>query len=276
MLADDRTQKNAIANQNSRQAFLLILVMIVLAIASFAALNFSRSMLISRETAVISNGRLQSRMAAESGAQAVRLFLAYPRTSRLDMGGTWSNDMFYARNVIPDVDPARRGNFTIVSPAIDEAGYLTGIRYGLQNESAKLNLNTLSQLDSLVSSGDAASSAVSSLGGDSGGSRSGRGHRLAGAATESVGTSLATNMLLALPGMTEEIADAIMDWLDEDEEPRPLGAEFADYYQQLQPAYQPTNGTLTSIEQLLQVRGVTPHCCSATTRTAMAYWTRRN
>jgi hypothetical protein len=37
-----------------------------------------------------------------------------------------------------------------------------------------------------------------------------------------------------------------------------MGAEFADYYQQMQPPYRPTNGPINSIEQLLLVRGVTP------------------
>ena len=236
------------------KAFILILVLVVVVIASLAALNFSRSMLISHETARISNGRLQARMCAESGAQAVRLFLAYPRTTRDEMGGTWSNDMFYARNILPDADPARRGNFTILAPALDEVGNFTGLRYGLQNESAKLNLNTLAQLDALASSGALASSAAGGVEGASGQLAS----QLASAATESVATDLATQMLLALPGMTAEIADAIMDFLDEDEQTRPLGAEFGDYYQQLQPPYKPANGTLESIEQLLQVRGVTP------------------
>ena len=38
--------------------------------------------------------------------------------------------------------------------------------------------------------------------------------------------------------MTEEIADAILDWLDEDEEPREYGAE-SDYYSSLSPGYAP-------------------------------------
>lgn len=241
-----------------RKAFLLVLVLLVVAIASLAALNFSRSMLISHEIARISNSRLQARMCAESGAQAVRLFLAYPRATRVEMGGTWSNDLFYARNVLPDVDPARRGNFTVVSPALDEWGNFAGIRFGLQNESAKLNLNTLAQLDALAASGALAGAAAADAEGAAGDVASELTSELASAATESVGTDLATQMLLALPGMTAEVADAIMDFLDQDEEPRLLGAEFADYYQQLQPAYKPANGALQSIEQLLQVRGVTP------------------
>ncbi len=243
--------------QGQRPAFLLVLVLLVVSIASLASLNFSRSMLYSHEVARLSNGRLQARMCAESGAQAVRLFLAYPRLTREQMGGTWSNDLFYARNIIPSMDPSQRGNFTIVSPAMDEMGNLSSIRFGLQNESAKLNLNTLAQLDALASSGDLDSAALGDMAGaagEAGAALTG----LASAATEEVATSLATNMLMALPGMTAEIADAIMDFLDEDDEPRPLGAEFSDTYQMMQPPYRPANGTLNSIEQLLHVRGVTP------------------
>ena len=65
------------------------------------------------------------------------------------------------------------------------------------------------------------------------------------------------NQLLALPGMTESIADAILDWLDEDDEVRSLGAE-RDYYSIQEPPYTPQNGPLTTIEQLLMVKDVTP------------------
>jgi hypothetical protein len=82
---------------------------------------------------------------------------------------------------------------------------------------------------------------------------------LASAAASSGATSsLATGMLLALPGMTEDVADAILDWLDEDDEPRPYGAEFDDYYSTLPSPYKPANGPINSVEQLLLVRGVTP------------------
>lgn len=236
------------------RAFLLILVLLVIAIASLASLNFARSMLISHETAKISNGRLQARLCAESGAQAVRLFLAYPRSTREEMGGTWSNNMFYARNVLPNINAAKRGNFTLVAPSLDESGNFSGIRFGLQNESAKLNLNTLLQLDQLASSGSlggAATEGMSDLAGDAA-------TEMASAATASASGDIAVQMLMGLPGMTEEIAAAILDFMDEDEDPRELGAEFADFYQQQQPPYKPANGPLNSVEQLLQVRGVTP------------------
>jgi DNA uptake protein ComE-like DNA-binding protein len=64
-------------------------------------------------------------------------------------------------------------------------------------------------------------------------------------------------LLMALPGMTEDTADAILDWLDTDDEPRELGCEI-EYYSGLSPAYAPKNGPLETVEELLLVRGVTP------------------
>ncbi len=249
------------SNQDTRRSgFILLLVLVVVAMISLAALTFSRSMLITHEASRISAGQLQARMCAESGAQSIRLMLAYPRTERVAQGGTWDNAaMFQAINVMRSNDPARRGNYTIISPSLDEFGNYTGYRYGLQNESAKLNLNTLAQLDSLAAAGTLGAGAVG--GGGSAAASSGFGaaaSSLASDATSTVSSSMSTGMLLALPGMTEEIADAILDWLDSDEEPRPLGAEFSDYYMNLKPPYKPANGPIDSIEQLLLVRGVTP------------------
>ncbi|MCA9160344.1 MAG: general secretion pathway protein GspK, partial [Planctomycetales bacterium] len=263
---DDRhklSRRRAIAygKLGRRRGFILLLVLVVVAIASLAALTFSRSMLISHEAARISTGQLQTRMCAESGAQAVRLMLAYPPTERLGMGGTWDNAaMFQAINVIPDSDPARRAHYTIISPSLDEAGYYTGLRYGLQNESAKLNLNALAQLDALASAGTMAAAAVggSALGGAASGAGSSMSSLASLAADDNASPSMASSMLMALPGMTEDVADAILDWLDEDEEPRPMGAEFDDYYLHLPNPYKPNNGPIESIEQLLLVRGVTP------------------
>lgn len=254
-----------------RRAFLLLLVTIVVAMAALAAANFSDAMLTSHKASRILGSQLQARMMSESGLQMVRLLLAYDKLTLLEMGGTWDNPQkFQAINIVPDLDPARRGNVTIIAPSLDQTGLYSGFRYGLQNESAKLNLNALAQIDSLSSSATGAMSALgmgASSGGTSGGATSGS--SVAAGITSSAGTSqlassqteaslgLGTQMLLALPGMTEEISDAILDWMDADDEPRPYGAEY-DYYQQLTPPYQPANGPLISIEQLLLVRGVTP------------------
>ncbi|MCA9126414.1 MAG: general secretion pathway protein GspK [Planctomycetales bacterium] len=244
-------KRKQLRQARKRSAFLLILVLVVVAMASLAGLTFARSMLNTHKISVAYSSRLQARMCAESGLQSVRLFAALSRSERDELGGSEVNDRFYARNVMPNLDPERRGNFTIISPAMDEFGSYSGLRYGLQNESSKLNLNALAQLDAMAAAGDVTAAATGQS--SSGDAMS----MLASELTAGVSSSIAADMLLAIPGMTEDIADAILDWMDEDDETRPYGAEF-DYYAQLPTPYRPTNGPINSVEQLLLVRGVTP------------------
>jgi type II secretory pathway component PulK len=65
----------------------------------------------------------------------------------------------------------------------------------------------------------------------------------------------AREMLLQVPGMTVQLADAILDWLDADDRPRPFGAERSYYSGLGLPG--PRNGRLASLDELLLVRGVT-------------------
>jgi DNA uptake protein ComE-like DNA-binding protein len=62
--------------------------------------------------------------------------------------------------------------------------------------------------------------------------------------------------LLALPEMLEEIADAIIDWRDEDDTPSAGGAE-GGYYENLQYGYMARNGPFRTIRELLLVKDVT-------------------
>lgn len=63
--------------------------------------------------------------------------------------------------------------------------------------------------------------------------------------------------LMTLPYMTEDVADAILDWIDADEDVRPLGAELGHYYNLRYP-YQPRNGLLRSLAELELIAGVDP------------------
>lgn len=63
----------------------------------------------------------------------------------------------------------------------------------------------------------------------------------------------APEMLLGLPVMTDELAAAIVDWRDSDENISPNGAE-SEYYMSLNPPYQCKNGPLETVEELLLVR----------------------
>jgi DNA uptake protein ComE-like DNA-binding protein len=69
-------------------------------------------------------------------------------------------------------------------------------------------------------------------------------------------TATATQLLM-LPGMTPDVADAIVDWRDTDDTPSPYGAE-SDYYGSVQPPYRAKNGPFETVEELLLVKGVTP------------------
>jgi len=62
--------------------------------------------------------------------------------------------------------------------------------------------------------------------------------------------------LLELPEMLEEIADAIIDWRDEDDTPSEGGAE-GGYYENLPFGYMARNGSFRTIRELLLVKGVT-------------------
>jgi competence ComEA-like helix-hairpin-helix protein len=63
--------------------------------------------------------------------------------------------------------------------------------------------------------------------------------------------------LSKLDGMTPDVAAAILDWRDEDNQVTPGGAE-AEYYTTLQPPCLPRNGPIQTVRELLMVRGVSP------------------
>ena len=79
----------------------------------------------------------------------------------------------------------------------------------------------------------------------------------AGGSEPVAGNTYAHVMLMGLPGMTDDVADAILDWIDADDNPRPNGAE-SQYYLGLPLPYVPRNGPPVTIDELLLVRGVTP------------------
>jgi type II secretory pathway component PulK len=234
---------------SSRRGFVLILVLVVIALLTLAGFTFSELMFTERKAAVISGRQGQALAAAESGIQMARNFLRKDMDTQNQLGGYYDNpSLFRGVLVTEDVNPADRTRFTIVSPSLENDIAPGGVRFGLENESCRLNLNTLMVIDKAnkKSSQSDDSSASPNTSSSSGSSQS-----------ESSTPKTAVDILMKLPGMTEEIANAILDWMDSDSEARQNGAE-ADYYSGNQPAYSPANGPLTSIEELLLVRGVTP------------------
>lgn len=64
-------------------------------------------------------------------------------------------------------------------------------------------------------------------------------------------------LLTIEPYMAEDVADAILDWIDTDDDVREVGAELG-YYQSMPYPYMPRNGPMQSIQELELVAGVDP------------------
>ncbi|MFV2065749.1 MAG: general secretion pathway protein GspK [Pirellulales bacterium] len=208
-----------------RRGSVLLLVLVVVVMLTLASFGLCNLMIEHRRGVSAFGQKLQAEAIAASGvARIASELMQDTETVRRD-GGLYNNPGLFRGVVVVDEEAGGRiGRFTVVAPS---DAYLSGgsadyggIRYGLENESARINLNALLAL-------------------------------------EKVRRGAARRMLSALPEMTEEIADAILDWIDQDDQPRRFGAEANDY-SGLQPPYVPRNGPLESIEELLLVRGVTP------------------
>ena len=204
-----------------RRGLLLILVLIVIAMLALGGYAFTNLMLAHQEAAAVTGRQAQARSLVDSGVTAVQLFLAQPEADQLDGGGIFDNMTKFGGVVVQEADdPQERGVYAVISPSIDSDGNVTGIRHGLEDESTRLNLNVLLILD----------------------------EQMAGAGR---------TLLMALPNMTEDVADAILDWLDADDTPREFGCEI-EYYSGMTPPYGTKNGPVDTVEELLLVRGVTP------------------
>ncbi|MEQ9070334.1 MAG: type II secretion system protein GspK, partial [Gimesia chilikensis] len=215
-------RQTPVGRLSERAGSTLLVVLVVVVMLSLGAYTFSELMIVEIE-ATNSYGRaIQSRELALSGIELAAAYVG----DRSDVDG-WNSyhnpSQFQNINLIPSDVPRVSGYFSIVAPVISDAQSKT-IRFGLSNESGKLNLNILAteednELD--------------------------------------VEAITAVDRLMYIPNMTEEIASAILDWIDEDDGPRAYGAE-SDYYGTLESPYYAKNAPLESLDELLLVRGVTP------------------
>lgn len=203
-------------NRAGQRGSVLILVLVVIAMLTLGAYSFSEIMISESEATVMYGRQAETRAFAESGIELAAAVLAAPETE--DDASLYHNPNRFRGVLLRESENARgRGYFSIIAPVeTDPAGTL--LRNGLVDESGRLNLNRLLSFE--------------------------------------LDDSQTRNMLMYLPDMTEEVADAILDWIDDDEILRTYGAE-SDYYTSLDPPYEAKNGPLDSIEELLQVAGVT-------------------
>ncbi|MDC0935513.1 type II secretion system protein GspK, partial [Pirellulales bacterium] len=200
-----------------RRGSVLLLVLVVVAALALSTQTYLELMQNEQQAVRFHGRRAQTTRLAESGVDYLKALLALPDEEIESVGGINDNPAELQAVVVEDrPKPTEAGRFTIFAASADPGAGSTW-RYGLENESAKLNVNSLIQETDPMA-----------------------GRR----------------RLMALPGMETEIADAILDWLDDDDFPREFGAE-GSYYAAQTPSYEPRNGPIRDLDELLVVRGVT-------------------
>lgn len=203
-----------------RDGAILLTVLVVIALITVSTGSYFKWTFTEHKATRMFGRQTQTRYAAESGVVLLQAMLAEEPEDIDAAGGLFDNPARMRGILLLDSQAAGlRCRMTMLAPNLDNGEY-TGVRFGLENESSRLNLNTILALDN-------------------------------------IDEYAARNQLMGLPSMTESIADAILDWIDTDSDIRPLGAELTHYAAQT-PAYGPQNGPLESLDQLLLVRDITP------------------
>ncbi len=206
---------------SERRGSILLTVLVVVALLTLTGMKFYEWSFAEHRATRSAIRQTQTRLNAESATEFIKYLLTEDDSTTYSLGGLTNNPTRFQGVLMEDSDAAAlRSRFSVLSPAIKNGVY-DGVRFGLEDESSRLNLNALLIADARMPDAN-------------------------------VGRS----MLMGLPGMTESIADAILDWIDADDTPRPMGAEVT-YYSALSPPYAPQNGPLESLDQLLLVRDVT-------------------
>ena len=200
-----------------RVGSVLLLVVVVVGMLTLAAYNFTQSMLTEYEAAAMSTRDVQSRATADSGVEFAATILGNRSTVAAE-NLIHNPQLFMGRVVSASTNPRANCRFTIISP-VEHDTRNNAIRYGLMDESAKFNLNYLPNM---------------------------------GMTDDDLHT-----MMLNIPQMTVEIVDAILDWIDTDDDPRQYGAE-SEVYQAMSPPYKAKNGPIETIDELLKIKGITP------------------
>ncbi len=202
---------------SARRGIVIVGVLVVIVVLSLAAYQYSDLMTSEYKASASFTRAAQARAFAESGVHYAAALLSDPTNAGAN---TCNNpEAFQGQAVGEGTDPARQGRFSIVCPAGPDEQLAGGasFRFGVIDEGGKINLNTLIKLD-----------------------KSGK---------------ILRDMLMKLPDMTEDIANAIVDWVDADDQPGAGGAE-NEYYSALSPPYRAKNGPIDSIEELLLVKGI--------------------
>lgn len=205
--------------QRRPQGMVLFVVTVVIALISLSAMGFLIAMRAENQMAHLQADQMQVQEIGMSSLELVHELVMMPRDTRESLGGLAQNpDLF--QDIAVDTHPmtSRRGRFSILRPSHLGESPEPVFEFGLYPTTAKIPLSAL-------------------------------------AIWEQQHPGHGRTALMNLPGMTESVADAILDWLDADDEPREFGAE-SEFYLGLEPPRLPLNGTPARLADLAAVRGV--------------------
>ena len=135
-----------------RRGIVLFIVVIFVTMLSLAGLSYVAVMSTEHKAVRLRGDELQVEMAVGSGLEMMRASSRAEVEARGVSPG-WadrpsSGESQFRGVVVMDDDTGRRTRFSIVSPRSKTIGS-TGIRFGMSNESARLNLAVLPQWDEL-------------------------------------------------------------------------------------------------------------------------------
>ena len=209
------------SGRHPRRGFVLLVVTIVVILLSLAAWSYMNKMLLEQEATMMYGRDVEARMAAESGIEYAAIQIGQLQTEQSQ--DVFHNPGMFRGQVLSEVDNARgQCRFTILVPNELSSANGSSVRFGLARETAKFNINRLTEFEG-----------------------------------DDDDTTTPYDAISFVPGMTEEISNAILDWIDSDEERRVGGAESADY-QGLAVPYAARNAPLESVDELIQIQGITP------------------
>jgi type II secretory pathway component PulK len=217
------------------RGIVLVVVLVLVVMLALAGFGFLASMSTEYEAAKLNTLNLQARQTMDSAEEFLMWFSALPPYRQQQLGGWHNNQSLFRGHLLEHPNQSGSQETSDAADVLSENSQLKWrfavtsvehrdqqgrvMRFGLRNESARLNLTDLLKWDQ-----------------------------------QSPGTGRAAFM--RLPQMTEAIADALLDWIDADEQPREFGAE-SDFYLQLDRPYQCANSIPNCLEELLFVRGIT-------------------
>ncbi|MCA9063253.1 MAG: general secretion pathway protein GspK [Planctomycetaceae bacterium] len=205
------------ANSN-RRGYVLLIVTVTVVLLSLAAYTYTGTMTVEYDAAVMHARDARARMMAESAIEYAAIKIAEHTADPSTVNLFHDSGTF--RGQFIEEDPIARGQvrFSVVTPSAEAVAP----RFGLSSENGRFNINRIVEFDQ-----------------------------------DEDETTDPYTALSYLPGMTEDIANAILDWIDSDDVRRTGGAE-TDDYKLLAVPYEARNAPLESIDELLQIQGVTP------------------